>query len=392
MNFVPLLFAGMTKYAYSLIFFVIFSCNHPKENKNITFVKVDELEVEVPGFMTVNPSVIQLIESDSGNFLFVYNNISKNFQFVDLHSGDLVREVPLTYEGPNSVQGLSGGAVNNLDSIWITFTPPGIGLINFRGEVLIKRKIENDLFPVTYLGAKSNRSLYRDGNKIFGPQTYFMKHHGMRKEDIKKHQLVYSYDFRSDSVQWYDVFYPDDFWDQGKKMSEYSWTQRGKKMYIAPWNDHEIQVFDMEAGKVTGRHQVKSNYIDNFFHVNELPASADEGMKNLLEHDIYGGFMYDQYRDLFYRIFIPGFKLEEDYSIEDLNRLELSRPHMGIMVLDKDLNILGEHVFEKFEVYSFANHFVGKKGLYLSTNNSFNQDYDEDNFKYIVLQVEIDEL
>lgn len=377
----------MVNYLF-LIFLFFFSCGHSKESKNIGLVQVGKLEIDVPGFMTINPSIIQLVESDSGSFLFLYNNIAKNLQFINLDNGKLLHEVPLCYEGPNSVQGLSGGALTSSDSIWVSFTPPGIGLINFNGEVLLKRKIENELFPINYLGAKLYRSLFQEGNKVFGPQTYFMKHHTMKKEDIRKHQLVYSYDFKTDSVEWYDVFYSDDFWDQGKKMAEYSWTQRGKKMYIAPWHDHEIQVFDMETGEVVAKKQVKSDYIRRFYHVNDIPTGANEGIKNVLTHDSYGALTYDKYRDVFYRVFIPAFDLDEDYSAEELNRLELSRPYVGIMILDKNLNPLGEHIFEKFEVHSFSNYFVGKKGLYLSSNNSFSEDYDEDKFRYIILELD----
>jgi len=61
------------------------------------------------------------------------------------------------------------------------------------------------------------------------------------------------------------------------------------------------------------------------------------------------------------------------------------------MVLDSELNIIGEHIFDKFQVYSTNNHFVGEKGLYISANNPFNPEYDEDMLRYLIFTPELGE-
>ncbi|WP_143155974.1 hypothetical protein [Cyclobacterium lianum] len=92
---------------------------------------------------------------------------------------------------------------------------------------------------------------------------------------------------------------------------------------------------------------------------------------------------------MFYRLFFPGFEM--DQLGEDLNYRDLiiSRPYLGVMVLDSDLNIIGEHVFDKFQIYTLSNRFVGKKGLYLSMNNIFDPDYDEEMFRYLIFTPEL---
>lgn len=381
------------RYTFIIILLFILSCEHHDEDTGVALTKVEEITFEAPGFVSINPPLIQLIESDSGDYIFVYNHIAKNFQFIEFPTGKLVHEVPLHFEGPNNVQRFSGGTLTNLDSIWFTFAPLGIGLMNFDGEVIFKRKIENDLFRITSLGTDSSMPLYQDGSKIFGGQPYFMNHHGMGREDIRNHQLVYSYDFRIDSAQWYDIFYPDNYWDLGKKLTDYSWAEREGKIYIAPLYDHEMQVFDMSTGKVTLRKQVKSTAIERFNYVNEMPTGMSgevyqRAAINALKFDRYGMLLFDQYRDVFYRIFIPGFEPAEDTSIENLGLLNRSRSHWGIMVLDKDLKLLKEHIFDDFEAYPHSNFLVGKKGLYVSKNNLFNADYNEDNFRYMILKLE----
>ena len=207
----------------------------------------------------------------------------------------------------------------------------------------------------------------------------------IRKIFIEKHQLIYSYDYLSDSAQWYDVFYPKDYWDLGKKLTYYSWAEREGKIYIAPCYDHEMQVFDMAAEKIISKKQVKSSAIDRFDYVNVLPTNPLEALTNTLRSDRYGGLYYDKYRDVFYRIFIPGFEPDENASLEELRHLDKSRKRWGIMVLDKELNILIEHFFEDFEAYPDANFLVGRKGLYVSMNNLFHTNYDEDRFRYMLM-------
>lgn len=51
---------------------------------------------------------------------------------------------------------------------------------------------------------------------------------------------------------------------------------------------------------------------------------------------------------------------DPEASDEDLNHLNYYRPYTGIMVLDKDLNILAEHTFDTFEVYVGRNFLLGK--------------------------------
>ncbi|WP_194778674.1 DUF4221 family protein, partial [Pararhodonellum marinum] len=205
---------------------------------------------------------------------------------------------------------------------------------------------------------------------------------------IRKHQLIYSYDMVKDSIAWYDVFYADDYWDKGKKLTDYSWAISNDKIILAPLYDHEMQVFDIPSGQVIDRKTVKSSAINNFDFVNSLPSGINEGLKNDLKYDRYNTLIYDPYRRVFYRFYDQGFELEEDYPVEKISSMDLSRPYLGVLILDEDLNPIGEHKFQKNEVYTFSNHFVGEKGLYISTNNLFNEDFSEDSFRYAVFSLE----
>ena len=373
-------------YLLMVLVLLIYSCNGSGE-KNRLIIKKSYLTFSTPELMPVN-SQVQLIESDSADYLLLYNYFNKVYQFIEFPSGNLRQEIPLHFEGPNSVRGFTGGTYASLDSFWVLTQPPAISLMDFDGKISLKKKIENHLLPITFIGTSQDRPLLQYGNRIFGAQPLFMGHHDISKADIRKHQLIYSYDFKMDTVHWYDVFYPDNFWDKGKKISDFSWAQREQKIYIAPLHDHEVQVFDMSTSEVVERKQVKSDHVDRFNFLNEIPGSPTEGLLSRISYDKYGPMIYDRYRDVFYRIFLPAVNLEKDYSDEELNTLNYNRPFSGVTVLDKDLNILTEYEFDEYEVVVDYNFFVGEKGLYLSINNLLHPDYNEDEFRYLILTVE----
>ena len=360
------------------------------ETKNNNFFlkmeKVEDVVLKVRDCTHVNPANFRLVEADSGTYLFFYNHVEKNFHFIDFSDGKVALKVPLSHDGPNSIQRSRGFSLMGIDSIWATFTPPAIGLINFKGEVLLKSEIPNDHIDVMTIITTSSKPLLKNGRELFGPQPYFMDHQGMNKNDILKHHLVFSFNLNNGEINWHEVFYREDYWRHGKKPSDYSWDQRGDSIYIAPLYDHEVIVFDTRSKQVVDRKEVKSNYINNFLLANEPAPNLQVGLEMKLGHDWYGQLIYDKYRDLFYRVFMPGYDFEGELSFEEMRPLERSRPLAGIMVFDKDLNFLGEHLFEKFEIYPNSNMFVGEKGLYLSLNNENHPDYDEDHFRYRIVR------
>ena len=84
--------------------------------------------------------------------------------------------------------------------------------------------------------------------------------------------------------------------------------------------------------------------------------------------------MYDKYRKVYYRVAYPASTIEE--SDNYLKIIRSGKKNFSIMILDKDLNVIGETLFPD---YTFNPHlwFVREEGLYISTNNEMNPNYDE---------------
>lgn len=335
--------------------------------------------------------MIQLVDTDSGEYIFLYNHVIKKLQISEFPSGKLVLNIPLEFDEEKRVRRFTGATLISKDTIGVTFYPPAIGLINFSGDLIKFEPLNEESFNVSHIGNGSFTPLFKEKNEIFGAQPFLMNHHQMEKSDIQKQHLLYSFNLNSNSFRWQPVFYGENYWDNGKKLSYFAWAKRENKIYLSPFYDHEIQVYDLDTKKVILKDGVKSKYVNEFNIVNELPSNAEESILNTIGNDQYETFLYDKYRDIFYRIFLPGYNPSEKHTIEELRILERSRPFTGIMVLDKDLNPILEHIFEKFEVHSSDNFLVGRNGLYVSTNNMNRDDFTEDYFKYKLLKITVDE-
>lgn len=375
------------RFLYVIAIFVGSSCSQGYEDSSIEFT-TQQFSLKLKETVPINPWYVQLIPTDSVETLVLYNHFKSQFQFLDLNTGNFTHEILIRTEGQNGISGFNMGSVLQNDSLWFTSRPASIGLLNFDGEVLLRKKLVDDLEGGFLVDSNFDRPLYKYKTKIFGSQALFADHHRMGKNNIKQQKLIFSYDVKTDSVFWYDVFYKESFWDEGKKPSGFSWAERNGKLYIAPYNDHELQVFDLETESIIETREVKSRFVNKFNYVNELPLPG-EGLKNRFATDRYSSLLYDKYWDVFYRLYLPRFSpddFDREYNFRDL---ETSRPVTGILVLDNDLTVIGDFLIEGFQVFSSHNHFVGKNGLYLSANNVFNPEYNEEELRYLIFKFEL---
>ncbi|MCH7411642.1 DUF4221 domain-containing protein [Belliella sp. DSM 111904] len=370
------------------VFIMLSSCKPKINNIEFTWSHEGEVVFQASNMAYTNPGMIQYIDTDSGEFIFYYNHIAKNLQFTEFPSGKNILDIPLEFEDEKRTRNFTGATLFSKDTIGVTFFPPAIGIIDFSGELNMFEPLIEKSFNVSHIGSGGYIPLIKEGIEIFGAQPFLMGHHQMKESDIQKQHLLYTFNLETDRFYWQDVFYKKHYWEEGKKQSYFSWARKENKIYIAPFYDHEIQVFDLISKKVILKKECKSEFINQFYMVDVFPGSTEEATLKTIGSDQYDIFLYDNYRDVFYRILLPGYTPKNRHSIDELQMLERSRPKTGVMVLDNDLNSLGEYVFDDFEVHSSANFFVGREGLYVSTNNLNSDDFSDDNFKYRVLKID----
>lgn len=135
----------------------------------------------------------------------------------------------------------------------------------------------------------------------------------------------------------------------------------------------------------------KSRYIKKDFKLTDLASgSFFKIVKSSWENPGYRNFFYDTYRDVYYRFAYPGSKLDDSYKTEDITVLSdigEFKPVFPIMILNSELEVIGERLMPE-NTYHIWMSFVGKEGLYISTNHSGNPDFSADYLRFELFKLE----
>lgn len=135
--------------------------------------------------------------------------------------------------------------------------------------------------------------------------------------------------------------------------------------------------------------EVKSRYVNNVSVVRLNSSDLRKVVKITCESPSYGDIVYDKYRDVYYRFVYPKTELSSSDDPFDINMS--GRKVFSIMVLDKDLNILGETMFPEY-TYNSKLYFVLEDGLYLSTNHIKNPQYSDDLLTFERINLVLDDV
>lgn len=95
-------------------------------------------------------------------------------------------------------------------------------------------------------------------------------------------------------------------------------------------------------------------------------ADLQKIVKRACELPVYGNIIYDKYRKMYYRFAFPEIELEKEKDY--LNIYHNGRKRFSIIILDKDMNVVGDTLFPEYTYNPFLL-FIHKDGLYLSTSH-----------------------
>lgn len=105
--------------------------------------------------------------------------------------------------------------------------------------------------------------------------------------------------------------------------------------------DEEIYVVSLE-GKIKRKIPAKSKYIDKI-NVNRKVSDIASLAETLCRIPMYGNLIYDKYRDVYYRFVYPETEMSQNENFMDI--WQLGRTKFSIMILNKDLEVIGETLF-----------------------------------------------
>lgn len=145
--------------------------------------------------------------------------------------------------------------------------------------------------------------------------------------------------------------------------------------------DTEDSLFTLSSDfSIKKSYIAKSKYVDKV-KVNPIKEQdLSIALKTNCETAGYGNIIYDKYKEVYYRFVYPEVELdnaETDY----MDILHWGGKKFSIIILDKNLNVVGETMFPEY-TYNSRLFFISEDGLYLSATHFKRPDFDENVLRF----------
>ena len=332
---------------------------------------------------TINRSIcmIPYVAPDSSEYLFYLNGRGNDIYIFNLDSAKLIKTISLASDGPNGVGSMVRGfEVLNMDSLYITSAMiKKLFLVNSEGELL--HKIDYSKYKQDYPILAGNtwtfgnaRIGFQDGLIYLPFYTGYDENHykNIVVDDIRTIAVL---DTCNKIASTLNFSYPKDFWEDKFHPLFFGFFIYKNMFFINYRYDSRIMI--SKDSENWDAYEIKSKFID----VKQV-VPPEKGMGGN-----YARLVADPFRDIFYR-----FVLHEQINFRDRVITDLARypKKFSIIILDKDLNIIGETLFPE-DKYDANGYFITKEGLYLSLSNPFNPDYNINKLEFQLFKLEQNE-
>lgn len=369
-------------FLYCTCVFILFSCNSYNEPDKCDLLYTGKKEFVIDeNTYYFSKCISSYVDEETGKEFFVFENSEKGkpcILFYEMESGEQVKKVSVYEEGANAVHGLFGHYVAGLNSIFLTCTGGHILYhINSEGEILGKYEYgitdENQPLSIYYFCSYIHQPAIMLDSLLYLPQS--MIYQEMDGDAWANTPICAFMDTLNKKVTNLPLKYPILFREKTPIMSTinvgYSCEFDGKNFIYAFMKSDSLIVTSDHI--TANKYNAKSRYIDGVKCIpnpgNDMMSIEREGCAQAM----YWHFVYDKYRDVYYRfVFFPCNLDPKDNPLD----LAVVRQEFSVMVLSKDFEVIGETKFPKNK-YLPKMFFIGKEGLYISENNPYSENFDE---------------
>lgn len=364
------------------ILFLLCSCDERKTYGKYALQASDSyLTFPIDGNTRLPESFVSIFEEDGKEFL-TFPNRRYEILIYELESGKLEKKVNFEKEGVDAIERIEGYLMTSFSHICIPAPDAVIAVTDTTAK--IKRRIKygkatnNDVvycFPKTSI----HRPLYLINDSLYLPQIL---NRTFGDDYIGKSPLCVVVDtttllIRALPLKYESVITPSEVpYSVGSLSYSYCYNE---KDFIFSYKDSEFLIKVSPEGQIIDKYLAKSRYIDKPFVGANKNWDMQKTIRLNCEIPTYGNLIYDKYRKLYYRFVFPKTEMEdgEDY----MEIIHNGRKLFSIMVLDEDLNVLGETIFPEY-TYNPNIFFISRNGLYLSVSHFKRPDFDENVLRF----------
>ena len=322
-------------------------------------------------------------EVNGTEYLTFPNRETRTLLIYELLSGKFVKKFSFDAEGPNGI----GPMLNNywmkdFNNIYI----PGIThSVIYQTDTtgIIKGKIdfsetEDGLLTIpSYYSNLDHKQLHFIDGALYIPQGINRRLGTDRW--IEESPTAVIMDTLTRKLKKFPMLHP-----QGKISSEdygqymfdlsYSMTYDGENFIYSFSCEDELYKVNPSTASIE-KIPAASQYLSPITAQKKRPDDFQQAVKASCEMSSYRNILYDKYRKVYYRFAFPETELEE--NLNHMQILHNGKKEFSIIILDEDLNIVGE---TKFPPFTYVPHicFIREDGLYISASHFMREDYSDD--------------
>ncbi len=350
-----------------------------ERSESLIQLEVDSVTSNISDFLTYYDD-----NKNSSGYLFSINTFINELQIYDLDEEKLIQSIPVEMNGERGVGPFKGVHVKDFENILLFPNEDNrVYIIDTTGTKF--QKVEYDQ-PIGYNNAMisslffSASPLYRD-NQLIVKTLYLGDYRTISNSELAKKHTSYAIDMNSGKSRMLPHFFPGDYFKYGNRHFEFSVAHSDKRIVYSFFGDHNLYYateMDAPLTKVDAPSKFLKKQLDVF------PANGNrvERAKYFSASGHYGNLLYDKYRKVYYRFCYPEVDLNKMPAL--LENIQFPKK-FSVMILNEQLNIVSETLFDKNSELVPKNAFVGKKGLYMSVNHPESKLNDEGRFSFSLL-------
>jgi len=326
-------------------------------------------------------------EENGRRFIVYDDEINDYIRVFDLDSYKKVFDIPLAFE-----EYRFGFYIYNFDSIFVPVDGFKIFLIDKKGnlnQIIYYSSLKKNypfLNNIISFSRFSGEAVNINNDIFFiNPDSKLNYLEPLSPSD---YHFCIRYNVRNNVISVMNITLPDNFTRDRLKKYTLSMANDGKKFIYAPLYSNEIYL-SYDNSTIFDKVVIKSRFVNN---LNPYYPSAHEviSMQDFeylyCTTQRYIGFLWDKYRNVYYRFFWPGIDSSSSVDTKEIDQMFHNFPNFGIMVIDDHFNVIDEIILP-MNTYSWDKYFVAKEGLYLSADNPGRKDKNRDNWTFHIYRL-----
>jgi hypothetical protein len=330
---------------------------------------------------------------ENEEFLFVVNLVNSSVDIYSLEHESLKSRFPIPRQGPGYIDKPQGILFHTPDSIFVfpSMMMSNISLFNLEGKLYHHLKVKQATsskfdMVVNHASLPSIPTIYHQKKLIFSNLT--LGNSSGNPDFFNQYQPNFVVDLENDSLNWETEFkYPRDFFGKywPSSLVNNSTVKNKQNQLVSSWSGLDYLIIKDLEGREIDQIQAQTQFA-KVYEFGGAPLSGEEERLIFLEHHSYIQLLYDEFRDLYYRIAkLPRKRSTGEY----LDHTSSYKNDFSVLILDKDFKLLEEVRFPGGIHHPYLA-FVGRKGLYLSRTNPYNPELNENRISFDVYGFEKD--